>query len=99
VDVKSIGLLVMMLGVTTWLGCGSVDDENGDGGAGMIDAPDAREAPPDAAPATTALDLTSAAGRMQGGTLTLDFEIGHAIDQGSATGGAFTLEAGATLPP
>jgi hypothetical protein len=97
----------MMLGVTTWLGCGGPVE----GGAVVdaaeidvpeIDAPDASvDGPvdaPDAAPATSVLDLTSAAGRMQGGTLTLDFEIGHVIDQGGATGGAFTLDVGATLP-
>jgi hypothetical protein len=73
--------VVMML----WMaGCGSVADPD-------PAEPDA----PAAQPASSAIGLTSAGGRMQGGGFTLDFEIGHATDQARATGGAFTLEAAA----
>lgn len=80
------------------------------GGASSIDASiDARPATDantsidaglDAGPAArTALDVVSAGGRVAGGTLTLDVEIGHAVDQQKATGGTLSIEGGAVVKP
>jgi len=55
--------------------------------------------PADAAPPGQAIDLTTAGGRMSGGTYTLDFQVGHATDQGRATGGTTTIEGGAAVKP
>ncbi|KAB2906576.1 MAG: hypothetical protein F9K40_06325 [Kofleriaceae bacterium] len=92
-------LLVMLIAMMAGMGCGGIDPATD----AAVDAPDADVDPPvdapDAAPVTSVIDLTSAGGRMQGGSLTLDFEIGHAVDQRRAAGGTYTLEANATLPP
>ncbi len=75
--------------MTLWMaGCGPATDPD----ATEPDAPAARAA-------SSAIELTSAGGRMQGGGFTLDFELGHATDRARATGGAVTLEAGRRSSP
>jgi len=50
-------------------------------------------------PPATGMDITSAGGRAIGGNYTLDFEIGHPLDQGKAAGGTFVIEGGAAVKP
>jgi hypothetical protein len=49
----------------------------------------------DAAPEAT--EVTNAGGRAAGGRYTLDFQVGHAHDQGKSSGGTVKLKAGAAV--
>ena len=44
-------------------------------------------------------EVTSGAGRVQGGTMTLDVQIGHPVDQRPAAGGVHQIEGGAVIKP
>ncbi len=44
-----------------------------------------------------AIEITSASGRMTGPGYTLDFQLGHPVDQGRATGPGFSIEGGAAV--
>jgi hypothetical protein len=62
--------------------------------------PDAMPPPPvDAPPLGDVVDVTSASGRATGGGMTLDFQLGHSMDQGRAGAGALQLEGGAAITP
>jgi hypothetical protein len=83
-----------VLAIAVGLGCGST---------AAMDAPpppiDAgRDAPPPP-PIGNTVELTAAGGRATGGSLTLDFQLGHSIDQGRASAGATALEGGAAVKP
>lgn len=58
-----------------------------------------RPGSPDAAPARSAAELVSGAGRMTGGTLTLDVQLGHAVEQRPTANGTTTLSGGAAVRP
>jgi hypothetical protein len=50
----------------------------------------------DAGP-TEGEEVTNAGGRMTGGTYTLDFQLGHPVDQGEANGETITVKGGAAV--
>ena len=92
--------IVLMLAAA---GCGgsvaSPDAATQDAGPDATPVVDAAvDAMPEGPPAT-GMDLTSAGGRATGGSYTLDFEIGHPLDQGKASGGSFVIEGGAAVNP
>jgi hypothetical protein len=81
--------------------CGSVNRAYEDAGApndAQADTPPATPpdaspgAPPDAPPPISSREFISGAGHLKGQTFTLDVEIGHPIDQRSATGATYKIE-------
>jgi hypothetical protein len=87
--------------------CGNVNDGvAGDPDATPLpdtpDAPDAAidapDAPPPPAPVRAARDIAIAAGRLTGGTFTVDVQLG-AIDQSRISGGVFTAFTAQPLNP
>jgi hypothetical protein len=61
----------------------------------MVDAgsPDA------AAPAREAREVVSGAGRLSGGSMTMDVQVGHPVSQQKSTGGTLSIEGGAAVKP
>jgi hypothetical protein len=49
------------------------------------------------AAAGPATDVTNASGHMIGGRYTLDFQVGHPVDQGKAAGGTIQFKGGAAV--
>lgn len=58
-------------------------------------------APPDATaiPAYPSREIMSAGGRVTGGTMTMDVQLGHPIDQRKATSGSTAVEGNAAVKP
>jgi hypothetical protein len=76
--------------------CGGVEYNPTDAGVDTpIDEPSPDASPPPPAPGR---DIAVAAGRLTGGTLTLDVQLGG-VDQSRITGGVFTATTAAPLNP
>lgn len=62
--------------------------------------PDARPAEPDATPPVREhREIVGAGGRVRGGNLTMDVQLGHAVGQQKLSGGTLTLEGAAVVKP
>lgn len=91
---------VVVLGLWAALtACGSVDKGHPD----AAPDPDAGvDAPPDAPmpmPSGNVRELPAAGGRVSGGGLTFDVELGHAFAQQETTGGGLTFTGQAAVKP
>jgi hypothetical protein len=65
-------------------------------------APDAPPVEPDAAPPAAAREMrevVGAGGRVTGGSLTMDVQVGHPIAQDKVSGGTLTVEGAAVVKP
>jgi hypothetical protein len=67
-----------------------------DGGGGA-DASSTDAGPP--AGAREAREIVSGGGRVTGGAMTMDVQLGHPVQQGPAAGGSLTVEGGAAIKP
>jgi len=74
------------------LGCGNVTDAPDASPGPGPDAPVVGNAPP-------ARELATAAGRMTGGTWTVDVQLGSLASQSAASGGTWTARGGSPLNP
>ena len=91
--------------VLVFVGCASSSSGNHPDAAvnGMIDAaPPETDAGVDAPPAAQprpGRDIVSAGGRLRGGTVTMDVEIGLPVDQSEATNGTRRMRGAAVVNP
>lgn len=67
--------------------------------AGVVDAAPPIDAAPDAAPVRPGREIVSAGGRLRQGTITMDVELGHPVDQSKATAGSVELRGAAVVNP
>ncbi len=90
------------------VGCASSSTGSGDdarrtdaasAGAGAVDAPPPVDAAPDAAPVRSGREVVSAGGRLRRGTITMDVELGHPVEQSKATAGSVELRGAAVVNP
>jgi hypothetical protein len=73
-----------------------------DGAPPPVDAPLDGASPPVDANLTQpgdSIDLTTAAGRLTGGGMTLDVQLGHPMDQSRVTNGAMSMEGATPIHP
>ena len=88
-------LAAAVVSALAMVGCGG-SKSSFDAATGQIDAgvPDAlvANAPP-------GVEIMSGAGRLTGGNMTMDVQIGHPISQQPASGGNTTVEGNATIKP
>jgi len=77
------------------------DSHGGDLGPGDTGAGDPGDGlPSDPGPARpNTFEVTPAGGTMSGGGYTIQFQLGHPVGQGKASGGGMTLEGGAAVKP
>jgi hypothetical protein len=80
--------------------CGNISRPgNDDFDAGQHDAAVIDTGVPDAVPPTASREIVGGAGRLTGGTYTLDVEIGHSFGQQPASGPTYTIEGNAAIKP
>lgn len=95
----------MLCGLLAVAACGDNKAKRDDAGTGSnmppSDAAVDDAATPDATmiPAYPAREIMSAGGRMTGGSLTVDVQLGHPIEQRAAGSGATTFEGNAAVKP
>jgi hypothetical protein len=92
--------------VLVFVGCASSNPGNQDAGptdaASAVDSGTDVDAPPDAAvttPPRPGRDIVSAGGRIRGGTVTMDVEIGFPVDQSESTNGTRRMRGAAVVNP
>jgi hypothetical protein len=71
---------------------------NRDGGGAVDAAIDVRH-DSDGGIARSQREIVSGGGRLTGGTMTMDVQIGHPVSQGQSSGGTQTIEGGAAVKP
>ena len=67
--------------------------------AGAIDAAPPADAAPDAASVRPGREIVSTGGRLRGGAITMDVELGHPVEQSKATAGSVELRGAAVVIP
>ncbi|HUQ05381.1 MAG TPA: hypothetical protein VM261_22920 [Kofleriaceae bacterium] len=76
---------------------GTGDDARRDDAAADLDA--GIDAPVDAPAARPGREVVSSGGRIRAGSITMDVEIGHPVEQSKATAGSITLRGAAVVNP
>jgi hypothetical protein len=90
------GLVALLIACA---GCSKAHRAVPDGG--RIDAAVVDAAPPpfDAAAGRAGREILTGGGQVQGGTMRMDVEIGHPVEQRRASGGGKTVEGAAVIKP